>query len=89
MCIEQLMYILVLYVWIQEAAQPSLILNQLFTATVDQFPISSCRWLQWLETRFYRDSLNLVFNLTKYRRDLNLQQYSELWIYHIHIGIHA
>ena len=35
---------------------------------------------------FYRDSLNLVLNLRKYQRDLNLQQYTELWIFHILIG---
>ena len=55
---------------------------------IDQIPISSYRWLQWQQIHFYRVDLNLLLNLHKYRRNLNLQQYAELWIGHIHIGIY-
>ena len=33
-------------------------------------------------------SLHLMLNIHKYRRDANLQQYTELWIANIHYGIY-
>ena len=54
----------------------------------DQFPILSCRWLQWLLTCSCCGSLELMLNIHKCPPDLNLQQYTELWRAHTHSRIY-